>query len=154
MQQVRFRFRSQRGVPLILLFFLLFLLLDLFTHPISVLSSTDYVPLVIRISDVYFWQNGLIMRLSEFGVPLLLIALMLFMCCQRFSFRRALLVLLAPFLVALVIQYFIAVQLDKYLQFPRLGQPILWRHVFQVSFMLHCGRIVLIYAVVVSALYA
>src|SRR5436309_2725483 len=102
MQQVRFRFRAHVGgaVALALFFFLLFPLLDLLTHPFSVLHSTNYVPLVIRLSDLYFWQNGLIIRVSLIGLPLLLIMLVLFMVLRRFSFRRALLVLIAPFLIA------------------------------------------------------
>src|SRR5438093_786265 len=115
------------SLDVILLFLVLFPVLDLFTHPISVLFGSDYEPLVIRLWDLYV-HTGLLAP-SLLATPVLLIAVTFIMQRYDFGFRRSLAVVLTPFLTALFIQYFIAVQLDKYLRFPRMGYAIPWKDV-------------------------
>jgi hypothetical protein len=63
---------SKFFVPLLtgLLFLLLFPVLDIFTHPFSVMHG-QYIPLVIRLSDFY-WRTW-VLGTALFGVPLLLV---------------------------------------------------------------------------------
>ncbi len=134
-----------------LLFVFLFPVLHLLTHPFSVLYGTDYTPLVLRLDDFY-WETGLV-TISLISTPLLLIAVILLIQKQPFSFFRALILLLTPFLLSLGIQYFIAVQLDKYLRFPRMGHPVPWEYVFQSGFMLDCLCLAVAYAGICAVLY-
>lgn len=136
----------------VLLFILFFPVLHLLTHPCSVLYGTDYTPLILRLDDFY-WGTGL-MSISLFSTPLLLVALILLIRRQRFSFFRALIFLLTPFLLALGIQYFIAVQLDQYLRFPLMGQPVPWECVFQSGFILYCLQLTVGYAGTCAVLVA
>ncbi len=155
MTNARTRIGFSLSLASIVLFLLSLPILDVFTHPFSVLYGKDYTPLVIRLSDIYWlWHSGVIIRVSLFGLPLLLIAVIWFMDIQGFSFSRALTVVLLPFLAALVIQYFIAVQLDKYLRFPSMGHEVPWEHVFQLPFILHCSSVALVYAAIVTTLIA
>ena len=134
-----------------MLFLLFFPALNLFTHPFSVLHGTDYTPLVLRLDDLYL-KTGLLI-ISLLATPVLLVAVILLMQKQRLALLRALTLLLTPFLLALIIQYFIAVQLDKYLRFPRMGHSVPWEHVFQSGFMLYCLRLAIAYAGICAVLY-
>jgi hypothetical protein len=132
------------------LFVLLCPLLDIVTHPMSVLSNSDYEPLINRLPyfPYYFcWPVPL------YAVPVLIVALVVLMQSYRIGFGRGIMVLLAPFLVALTVQWFIAVQVDKYLWMSRHGHGFPWGTVFQFPFLLHCFWLAVIYAVVCSTLY-
>jgi len=102
---------------------LLFPLLDLVTHPISVLSNSDYEPLINRLPFVpysFCWPSAL------YAAPVLIIALVVLLQSYRISFSRGIMVLLAPFLIALTVQWFIAMQVDKYLWMFRHGYGFPW----------------------------
>src|SRR5438046_6149936 len=87
------------------LFLLFFPLLHLLTHPFSVLYGTDYTPLVLRLDD--FYQETGVLSVSLIATPLLLVAVIFLMRKQRFAILHALIFLLIPFLLALVLQFFI-----------------------------------------------
>ena len=144
------RIKSLPWVISVLLFVLLFPVLDLFTHPTSVMFG-HYVPLVIRLSD--FYGNTPFLGASLIAVPLLLIALLLLMQWRHFGLVRSSLLVLAPFSLTLFLQCFIAVQLDKYLQNPVMRHPFPWNYVFQFSFMLDCLLLLLIYACLAAFLW-
>ena len=133
-----------------LLFVLLFPLLNIVTHPISVLSNSDYEPLINRLP---YFPYSFCWPVSLYAVPVLIVALVVLMQSCHFRFARSIIVLLAPFLGALTIQWFIAVQVDKYLWMSRHGYGFPWGIVFQFPFMLHCFWLALIWVVVCSALY-
>lgn len=139
------------GFSCALLFVIFFPVLHFLTHPFSVLYGTDYTPLVLRLDDFYL-KTGLL-SISLIATPLLLVAVIFLMQKQRFSFVRALTYLFTPFLVALVIQYFISVQLDNYLRFPRIGHPVPWDQVFQPGYMLDCSRLAIAYVGICVMLY-
>ena len=133
-----------------LLFVLLFPFLNIFTHPFSVLSGTDYQPLINRLP---YFPYRFCWPVSLYAVPVLIVALVVLMQSYRLRFTESLLVLLAPFLLALTIQYFIAVELDKYLHYWRQGSSFEWQYVFQFPFIFWCFRLVLIYVALSSTLY-
>jgi hypothetical protein len=146
-------FRLRFLAPLLsaLLFLLLFPVLDIFTHPVSVLYGS-YIPLVIRLSDIY-WDTSLL-SIAVLGTPLLLVALLLLAQWQGLGLPRTSVCVLAPFSLALLFQYFIAVGLDKYLvEFPAAGLPIPWGDVFQPQFILGCLLLLLVYACLAIGLW-
>ena len=133
------------------LFVLLFPVLDLFTHPFSVMYG-HYVPLVERLSGFY-WHTPFL-DASLIGVPLLLFALLLIMQWRQFGLGRSSLLVLGPFSLTLFLQYFIAIGLDKYLMdFSSAGLPIPWDDVFQFSLILNCLLLFLIYASLAASLW-
>ena len=142
--------QAKIGVGCVLLFVLFFPALNLFLHPISVLYSTDYKPLVLRLDDFYM-KTGVLL-ISLLVTPFLFVAVIWLMQKQRLRFVSALLLLLTPFLLALIIQYFITVQVDKYLRVPHPGDPVPWKYVFQSGFMLHCLRLGIGYAALCAVL--
>lgn len=133
----------------VFLMILLLPILDIFTHPFSVLGIPGYDPLINRLPDFPYS----FFSLAFFAVPALVVLLIVLMQSYGLHFTRVLVVLLIPFVSALTIQYFIAVQLDKYLRFPSLGHPIPWQHVFQFPFMRHCFWLAVIYAATCAATY-
>jgi hypothetical protein len=124
--------------------------LDFFVHPFSVMHG-QYVPLVIRLSDVY-WKTGLL-SVSGIAVPLLLLALTLLTHSRRFRFGRSLVLLVAPFSLALLIQYFIVVQLDTELRSAWSGHSVQWKYIFQFPFITECFLLILTYAFVAALLW-
>jgi hypothetical protein len=146
-------YRSNSLAPAMsaLLFVLLLPVLDIFTHPVSVMYG-HYVPLIIRLSDLY-WHTP-ILSAAFLGVPLLLAALLLLVQWRQFGFVRSALLVVIPFAVALLIQYFIAVQLDKYLvDFPAAGLAVPWNDVFQFPFIMWCLQLLLIYISIAAVLW-
>jgi hypothetical protein len=135
----------------VLLFVSCFPLLDILTHPVSVMYGLDYLPLVLRLSDFY-WRTPFF-GASLIAFPLLLLLLAFLTQRRSCGLRRSLLVLIAPFALALLLQYFIAVQLDKYVQNPLMRHPFPWKYVFQVPFMLNCFSLLLIYATIATLLW-
>jgi hypothetical protein len=109
------------------------------------------VPLVVRLSHFY-WTTGLL-SVSSIAVPLLVFALTLLTQSRRFGFGRSLTLLVAVFSSALLVQYFISVQLDSELRSAWHAHPIQWHYVFQFPFMLYCLFVILIYASVVAFLW-
>lgn len=146
--QVKIKFGV--GFGCVLLFMLFFPALNLLTHPISVLYGTDYTPLVLRLDDFYLKTGLWIISLP--AIPALMVAVIFLMQKQRLAIPNALTLLLTPFLLSLVIQYFVAVQLDKYLRFPRMGYRVPWEDVFQSGFMLDCLRLAIAYAGICAVL--
>src|SRR5262245_52005599 len=110
------------GLACTILFVSFFPILDIFFYPVSVLHGTDYEPLILRLPRM-FWETGLT-HSSLIAVPSLLLALTLLMQGHGFSLVRSIPVFLAPFSLALIIHYFIAVQLDTDLRSARMGHPI------------------------------
>ncbi|MBX7245403.1 MAG: hypothetical protein K1X53_07880 [Candidatus Sumerlaeaceae bacterium] len=145
---------AQLGVFLIvigcgLLFVLFFPLLDRVTHPVSVLSG-EYEPLIIRLPA---FPYGIPYRFCLFTAPAVMVALAVLMQRRRFPILRGVMVLLVPFHVALAIQWFLAVQVDKYLWMYRKGYGFHWGQVFQVPFLLHCFSLALVYTVICVMVY-
>jgi hypothetical protein len=133
------------------LFVLLFPVLDIFTHPVSVMHG-HYVPLIIRLSDFY-WHTP-ILSIALAGTPILLVGLLLLVQWRQFGLVRSALLVILPFILALLVQYFIAVQLDKYLvAFPAAGLAIPWEHVFQFPFIVGCQQLLLIYVSIAAVLW-
>jgi len=124
--------------------------LDFFVHPFSVMYGR-YVPLVIRLSDLY-WNTGFL-SVSGIAVPVLLLALILLTHTRHFGFGRSLVLLVAPFSLALFVQYFIVVQLDTELRWVWSGHSIHWKYIFQLPFIMECFRLVLGYASAVALLW-
>jgi hypothetical protein len=124
--------------------------LDFFVHPGSVMYG-EYVPLLIRLSALY-WQTGFL-SVSGVAVPLLLLALTLLTHRRRFGFVRSLSLLVAPFSLALLIQYLIVVQLDAELRSAWSGRSVQWRSIFQFPFMMECLLLILTYALVAALLW-
>jgi hypothetical protein len=124
--------------------------LDFFVHPASVMYG-QYVPLVIRLSDLY-WKTGFL-SVSGITVPLLFLALTLLTHRRRFGFGRSLALLVAPFSLALLIQYFIVVQLDRELRSAWSGRSTQWEYIFQFPFMMECLLLILTYALVAALLW-
>jgi hypothetical protein len=124
--------------------------LDFFVHPGSVMYG-QYVPLVIRLSDLY-WKTGFL-SVSGITVPLLFLALTLLTHRRRFGFGRSLALLVAPFSLALLIQYFIVVQLDRELRSAWSGRSTQWEYIFQFPFMMECLLLILAYALVAALLW-
>ena len=122
--------------------------LDLFMHPFSVLYSSDYEPLIVRLPHSLGECPACI-----FASPVLVIAVIVLGKHYQFGYRESLLVLLAPFLLALIIEYLAAVQLDKYFWYWRRGYAFEWRMVLQFPFMADCLWLTLIYAATCSAMY-
>jgi hypothetical protein len=134
-----------------MLFILFFPLLDTFTHPFSVLHG-DYIPLVIRLSELY-WDTA-VLRIAVFGIPLLLLTVLVLAQSRHFAPVHSALLVLAPFVAALFFQYFIAVQLDNYLiDFPAAGLAIPWQYIFQGAFIVHCLQMLLVYAGIMAMLW-
>lgn len=133
------------------LFLLLFPVLDVFTHPVSVMYG-HYVPLIIRLSDFY-WRTP-ILSIAFIGTPVLLAGLLLLVQWRQFGLVRSALLVILPFILALLFQYFIAVQLDKYLlDFPAAGLAIPWDDVFQFPFIVGCLQLLLIYMSIAAVLW-
>jgi len=131
-----------------LLFLFLLAVLDIFTHPASVMYG-HYVPLVIRLSDFY-WHTP-VLATALLGVPFVLIAILLLAQWGQFGLRCSAAFVVVPFTVALLLQYFIAVQLDKYLvDFPG---AIPWHYVFQLPFIVGCLEILVVYLVITAMLW-
>jgi len=130
------------------LFLFLLPVLDIFTHPVSVMYG-HYVPLVIRLSDFY-WHTP-VLATALLGGPVVLITMLLLAQWGRFGLLRSTVFVVVPFAMALLMQYFIAVQLDKYLvDFPG---AIPWHYVFQFSFVVGCLEILLVYIVITAMLW-
>jgi hypothetical protein len=134
----------------VLFFATLIPILDFFVHPFSVIYG-DYFPLIVRLSDVY-WTTGFL-SVSSIAVPLLLLGLTLLTQGRRLGFGRSIAILVAPFSLALIIQYFIAVQLDKELRSAWSGHSIQWNYIFQFPFMTDCFFVLLGYAAFVALLW-
>ena len=132
-----------------LLMILLFPFLDIFAHPLSVIGSTGYDPLINRLPDFPYGFFGL----AFFAVPALVVLLVVLMQSDGLHFTRVLVVLLVPFIPALTIHYFIVVQLDKYLRFPSQGHPIPWQYVFQISSMLYFFGLGVGYVAICAGVY-
>ena len=111
--------------------------------PVSIMSGTDYLPLVIRLDD--FYLNSGLLPISFIGTPLIVGVAVFLMQQERFSLARAVTCLVVPFLLALIIQYFISVQLDKYLRFPREGHAVPWRYLFQPAIIVRCCWVAMAY---------
>jgi hypothetical protein len=124
--------------------------LDFFIHPVSVMYG-HYVPLVVRLSDLY-WKTGFL-SVSGITVPPLLLALTMLTHSRRYRFRRSLVLLVAPFSLALLIQYFIVVQLDTELRSAWSGHSVQWEYIFQFPFIMECLLLILIYASVAALLW-
>ena len=149
---MRSRFDSNAVVGLVSvwLFVSLVPVLDLFVHPFSVMFG-QYVPLVIRLSDLY-WNSGFLSA-SGISVPLLLFTLILLTHSRHFGFGRSLVLLVAPFSLAFFVQYFIAVQLDTELRWARAGHSVHWNYILQVPFIMQCLLLILGYASVAALLW-
>jgi hypothetical protein len=135
----------------VLLFVSCFPVLDILTHPVSVMHGFDYLPLVLRLSDFY-WETPFF-GASLIAFPLLLLLLAFLTQRRSRGLARSLLVLVTPFALALLVQYFIAVQLDKYVQNPLMRHPFPWKYIFQVPFMLDCFFLLLIYVTIATLLW-
>ena len=146
-------FRSN-SLPLVmsaLLFVLLLPVLDIFTHPFSVMYGL-YVPLIVRLSDLY-WHTP-VFSIAFVGAPLLLAAVLLLLQCRHFGVFRSTLLVVVPFALASLLQYFVAVQLDKYLvEFPAAGLAIPWDDVFQFQLIVDCLRLLLVYVCIAAVLW-
>ena len=134
----------------IFLFVSLVPVVDFFVHPVSVMYG-EYVPLIVRLSDLY-WTSGFL-SVSSIAVPILLLALTLLTQSRRFGFKNSLVLLVAPFSLAILIQYFVAVQLDAELRSAWYAHPIQWHYVFQLPFMVYCFVLILIYASVAASVW-
>jgi len=137
-----------------LFFFSLFPVLDILTHPVSVLFGDDYTPWLIWLGEVY-WDTD-ILQIASISVPLMLLTITILMQRRRFGFILSLAIYLAPFLAAITIQYFIVVQLDKYFYYSNQqqtmyykavfhGRTLPWEYVFQMPVMMYFLDVVMYY---------
>src|SRR4051812_9905040 len=147
---VRVNSNTVAGLASMCLFVSLVPVLDFFVYPGSVMYG-PYVPLVVRLSDLY-WKTGFL-SVSAIAVPPLLLALTLLTHSRRYRFGRSLALLVAPFSLAMLIQYFIVAQLDTELRSAWSGHSVHWEYIFQISFIRECLLLILVYASVAALLW-
>ncbi len=125
-------------VAQVLLVLALLPILDIFLHPISVLSG-DYDPVINWLPEFYM-RHGL-HALALVAVPVSLAVLGWLLRRTRPHVRLTLFVL--PVGIAVLIQYLVAAQLDRYLVLMRQTHDMRWlKYLWQPSFITACLVIV------------
>jgi hypothetical protein len=135
----------------ILLCLLLLPAMHLASQHTSVLWGPDYEPWVLQLGSLYSKCGFYI--LSFIGAPLVITLAIVQMIRQRSPIMLTVVLLASPFLIGVLIQYLIDIQVDKYARYPEYGVPFPWRNLLDVSLIWLFGRLACAYAIACASIY-